>query len=319
MHVDKDWAQVPDTATLKTHAPSGRCEDFAWGSVEAEKVHARVRMGSPMVPADWTRLGCTHIGGEVLACKGCGAAGTCWDHQTFSCDGWVSERKELFKGYKTLTGNFPTRVEEFLNPKPPWPGEGNIKWPRDVLNGIKEIFTVFVKNTLYAEVRMIQNEEGKGPAEEKQGGGVNEEKTNEGPDTVKVGVGTMVKVVNMDYDEDAKAGPGNREWYLGEVIEMCEDDEGDWINVHFWRSYGRENDPGRIYFPVWASPDGLREVYMRNPRAPGGIKGAERWLHWYAPRELATLGVAVCEEKRKGLRVKAWSMDYEYEKSSQCV
>ena len=122
----------------------------------------------------------------------------------------------------------------------------------------------------------------------------------------------MVKVTNMDHDEEAAEGPGNRMWFLGKMIEMCEEDGDEWMNVHFWRSYGRGGDPGRTYFPVWASPDGEREVYMMNPKAAGGIRGAEKWTHWYAPRKLATLAVATCEAKGKGLRVKAWRMDYEF-------
>ena len=99
---------------------------------------------------------------------------------------------------------------------------------------------------------------------------------------------------------------------MGEVIAMCVEDGKEWMHAHFWRSYGRAGDPNRIYFPVWASPDGLREVYMKNPRAAGGTRGAERWLHWCAPREVATLAVATCEAKAKGLQVKAWRLDYKF-------
>jgi hypothetical protein len=43
-----------------------------------------------------------------------------------------------------------------------------------------------------------------------------------------------------------------------------------------------------------------------------GIRDAEEWLHWYEPRDMATLSVAVCEEKGKGgLEVKAWREDFE--------
>ena len=51
---------------------------------------------------------------------------------------------------------------------------------------------------------------------------------------------------------------------------------------------------------------------MMNPNAAGGIRGAERWTHWYAPREMATLAVAMCEDVGKGIRVEAWRLDYEF-------
>jgi len=72
------------------------------------------------------------------------------------------------------------------------------------------------------------------------------------------------------------------------------------MRVHIWRSYGRMGDPGRIYFPVRASPDGKREVCMMNPKAAGGIRGAEKWLHSYEPRALATRSMTVCEEEGEG-------------------
>ena len=54
------------------------------------------------------------------------------------------------------------------------------------------------------------------------------------------------------------------------------------------------------------------EVHMKNPRAAGGVRGAEKWRHWHEPRALATLSVAVCEEKGKGLEMKAWRDDFEF-------
>ena len=206
-------------------------------------------------------------------------------------------------------GRGPVRVEEFCKLKPPDHESSKTKWSREKLCAVKELFTDFVRNTLYAEAPVImvgEDEEGGG------GAAIEENEEEKCPDVLKVSVGTMVKVTNMDHDEEAAEGPGNRKWFLGEVVEMCEEDGDEWMNVHLWRSYGRGGDPGRIYFPVWASPDGEREVYMRNPKAAGGIRGAERWTHWYTSREMATLAVATCEEMGKGLRVKAWRLDYEF-------
>ena len=138
-------------------------------------------------------------------------------------------------------------------------------------------------------------------------------KLDNGPEKIKVDIGTMVQVVNMDHDIEVKEGPGNRKWLLGEVVELCEENGKDWMRVHFWRSYGQMGNPRRIYFPVWASPDGKEEVYMKNPRAAGGIRDAKKWLHWYEPWDLATLSVVVCEEKGKGgLELKAWREDFEF-------
>ena len=186
---------------------------------------------------------------------------------------------------------------------------------------MKELFTDFVGSTLYAEAPGVPIDacaEGSGGDE---GGGdiIEAKEEKECPDVLTVTIGTMVKVTNMGHDEDAAAGPGNRKWLLGEVVDSCEEGDKEWMQVHFWRSYGKEGDPGRIYFPVWASPDGSREVYMMNPRAAGGIRRAERWCHWYEPRELATLGMAMCETKGKGLRVKEWRMDYKFKKVHKCV
>ena len=90
---DREWACVPESATLKRYAASGREAERIYASGEAEKVMGKgcgeggspmvppdcgegsggqgVREGgSPMVPPDWTRFGCTRIAGKEVVSKG---------------------------------------------------------------------------------------------------------------------------------------------------------------------------------------------------------------------------------------------------------
>ena len=93
---DRQWELEGKESTLCSFSPTGKFVDHACGSVECEKVHARTRMGSPMVPSDWTRKVGEDIKDKFVTCKGCGERGTDWHHLVFDCTGHAEERKELF-------------------------------------------------------------------------------------------------------------------------------------------------------------------------------------------------------------------------------
>ena len=84
---DREWKIDVKDSMLGSFSANGRFNDYANASVQCEKVHARIRLGSPVVPADWHRKNVHEIGGVILRCKGCGAAGTGWNHLVMECSG----------------------------------------------------------------------------------------------------------------------------------------------------------------------------------------------------------------------------------------
>ena len=98
-----------------------------------------------------------------------------------------------------------------------------------------------------------------------------------------------------------------KDWYLAKVVDFA---PGEWIKVHYWRSYADENVKERTYSPVWLNKKGDREVYMLNPKGQGGFKNATALDDWLKPMVDAVQAVAVCKEVKGGVKVSEWKDDF---------
>ena len=169
------------------------------------------------------------------------------------------------------------------------------------------MFCSFVSNTVYSPARVVLDDVRDSEDEEAESSeDYPDESSDEESDlevvVPKIKIGSMVKV-QSPWEDDVK------EWYLGKVVEFA---PGEWIKIHYWRSYSPEEDRGRIYSPVWQNKKKNKEVYMLNPKSQGGFKGASPCDGWLSPMKDAVLAVARCIMVKKGVIVREWCEDFNF-------